>query len=1419
MFKHQETTVASWIQKLLYSSRAVQETVLQYLQGMMKDKADTSIERMIDDLTQTEQKTRSEKTLAPLSKSESFNLSSDSWHQSEEFSLQDEDTDYDLAYQRLQAKDGEFRYTRGSFVAYGGFSHVWRIQDHYLHRTIVSKVLSDTSIESKVQFIREAQICAQLQHNGVIPLYDVVEKSNGEIHLLMREIRGNSLYDVIQQLPHQQATFDLEEANRALHQIIGQFIQVCQTISYAHARGVAHLDLKPANIMVGFFGETFIIDWGISRPTPPVSEHSEIDSPVFFDPELEQNIDFGVIGTPFYMSPEQIENQGIDHRADIYALGCILIHILFSRSHLPSGVNLLLAKREKSFSLIPKEDKPCFITPQNSIYNFQQLLKICQKSTKYEPKKRYQTVRELIQELELWINGEQRRSKARQHLENIQSHSKQINILNHQIEVAYTEHGGDLVQRFLDIQKLKHIQEKTSFTLRQEYQKAIFYVVEDIQKIEDFVSMELKTYWDFVRSKDWKIARRIFTQMELYIDLLPQENQVEWKDKIDRLQNMDDLHVRGTLIPRLEQMVRFQKKMQKYNFILLVGPAGVGKTHFAKEYCSKRAFIGKKHCFVDVQNCFDSTDVALKIQQEIPFESDRVLSLLEIAEKINERQQDIIVLDNCEQLSEEAELGIQDFIHTLNDCRVILTSRKKHNLQRVHLYSLASMTPLESIELFVESLSRGTQELRLEDIKEIFKLAKLVDYHPLSIELIAQHARKIPISELKTYLSEKFLLLRGNISDGTYGSLWETLDWSWNLLTDKAQRLLIELIEWRGVIFQVDLLTVHPFLQNLDILHALSELEDLHFLSSDTLYEQPTYSISQSIKDFVYQKREEKEYTYLSAFQESFYSYFAHFFDSISDWNQREARVQMLLHIIGKEDLDLHIRQLCLLNIYSLNSVYGPYNRGFEWLSLFTKGDEIIRLKLFSKVFFLGQRLDFPSEFHQNIFDNVDKLQVKEKAPKEWFHFQQMKLRYCHLYGALPPHKIQNLIQEIQNDITTSFATADTSIKNQIESKFDQSMFLYEKETLNHYFSAQKRIEHFQPQNDQERYMKHATLANLYMSLGRFSESLREYDESYRYVEKSKNRNQICTYYRNKGLTYYVMRKFEDSHRMFTLSLQLSEELQSVEAIQFNKNLLSILEFEKTGTVPNFELQRGVPLIQNFLLAHSTAQNVEKIFLAGEFVQKHRIHPSLTFLRIYLMTGIQLLIDFDIPFNKSSACSLFQNHMVTPEENPLDHVKDVLLLSTLWCHEKKYTKALKLVEKALTLELGESVEDTVSLEAERVYLLVHLEQKIEVDLLRLSIPTICYSNQKLMITAIINLCIASYTCGVTEQARLYMNMIHELYGKYPFTHLHCTRIQEIQQYAVNVNLSKFRSDLFHNNLTEKRVIEMMDKMIQLSSET
>ena len=481
----------SWIDKLLQSSQVIQKRILQYLDGTLNEEP-VFIEELIDELTKKEQTTQTDKTQAKNTYRHSYD---ESWASSEEYPITDEETDYDLAYQKMQTKDGEERYSRGSFIAKGGFSQVWRIHDHYLNRTIVSKIATDLSAESKVQFIREAQICAQLQHNGVIPLHDVIEKKNGEIHLLMREIHGNSLQEIINTLPHHQHNpCSTELANKTLHQVISQFIQVCNTIAYAHARGVVHLDLKPQNVMIGFFGETFVIDWGISRPSKVVGAYSSTYTPVFFDPELEQNLNLGVVGTPSFMSPEQIQDHDIDHRSDIYSLGCILIRILFPNTNILSGMAIITERRKESFTLLPQEEDSVFQRTKNMIYNFEHLVHICRKATHFSSKERYSSVIELIQDLELWVHGEQRRSKATQHVQAIDVCTKKIATLEEEIEGTYHHEHDDFIQRFQYIQELKSQRDRVSFTLRQEYQKALFYLVEDTQKIETFLSIELKTY-------------------------------------------------------------------------------------------------------------------------------------------------------------------------------------------------------------------------------------------------------------------------------------------------------------------------------------------------------------------------------------------------------------------------------------------------------------------------------------------------------------------------------------------------------------------------------------------------------------------------------------------------------------------------------------------------------------------------------------------------------------------------------------------------------------------------------------------------------------------------------------------------------------------------------------------------------------
>ena len=144
------------------------------------------------------------------------------------------------------------RYQKQSLIGKGGFGHVWKAEDTLLHRTLVAKRAEALNERSALLFIREAQTCAQLQHPGICPMYDIIMTGDNEFELLMKEIRGQELLDVIKSLPHQSnSKVTVEEINAALFTVIEKMRKVCNTIAYAHSRGVAHLDIKPRNIMIG----------------------------------------------------------------------------------------------------------------------------------------------------------------------------------------------------------------------------------------------------------------------------------------------------------------------------------------------------------------------------------------------------------------------------------------------------------------------------------------------------------------------------------------------------------------------------------------------------------------------------------------------------------------------------------------------------------------------------------------------------------------------------------------------------------------------------------------------------------------------------------------------------------------------------------------------------------------------------------------------------------------------------------------------------------------------------------------------------------------------------------------------------------------------------------------------------------------
>ena len=252
------------------------------------------------------------------------------------------------------------RYRDQGLLGAGGMGEVRRVFDRQLSRSVALKILHEdiTSPELVARFLEEAQVTAQLAHPGILPVHDVGRLADGRLYFTMKEVHGRTLRRVIAEV-HAASPADAwgtGPSGWTFRRLLAAFHQVCQAMSYAHARRVVHRDLKPANVMVGSFGQVLVLDWGLAKVlgAGDEAEPLELSEVMAADPEglgtdpslraslapveSERSDQYatraGVVGgTILYMPPEQalgmVERLG--PQADVYALGAMLYEILAGR--------------------------------------------------------------------------------------------------------------------------------------------------------------------------------------------------------------------------------------------------------------------------------------------------------------------------------------------------------------------------------------------------------------------------------------------------------------------------------------------------------------------------------------------------------------------------------------------------------------------------------------------------------------------------------------------------------------------------------------------------------------------------------------------------------------------------------------------------------------------------------------------------------------------------------------------------------------------------------------------------------------------------------------------------------------------------------------------------------------------------------
>jgi len=321
------------------------------------------------------------------------------------------------------------RYVLKGELARGGMGVIHRVYDTDVRRPLAMKVIlgqedrlptgKTPAVDSRKlgRFLEEAQVTGQLDHPGIVPVHELGLDGEGQVYFTMKLVKGEDLRQVFDR------GFNRSDDGWNPARVLSTLLRACEALAYAHDKGVVHRDLKPSNIMVGKYGETFVMDWGLARVMgkedgKDLRIRSEYQDPLEMSAEVRTHrkdgsdaspdsplitMDGDVVGTPAYMSPEQAAGklEEIGPASDVYAMGAMLYHLLSGHMpYVPSGVIL----SQRAIWARVQEGPPASLN-QVAREAPAELVAICEKAMAREIKDRYPDMTALARDLRAYLEN------------------------------------------------------------------------------------------------------------------------------------------------------------------------------------------------------------------------------------------------------------------------------------------------------------------------------------------------------------------------------------------------------------------------------------------------------------------------------------------------------------------------------------------------------------------------------------------------------------------------------------------------------------------------------------------------------------------------------------------------------------------------------------------------------------------------------------------------------------------------------------------------------------------------------------------------------------------------------------------------------------------------------------------------------